>query len=295
MSVREPGLFTKEDMKLSIYVDDSAISGPGLDRIQKEMEAILKKFPGKIVPPRMEGDVEVRDWLGAVVRYNRGKRQLSITMEPAIDKLLKQFNMADCKSVATPCVVSNDLSAGKPNTHFPIRQAVGSLLYIATVCRCDISYAVQRVARCVSNCTEAVIKAVKRILAYLKGTRLVGLEYTPEIERNFYSVYSEIAKKAGKEVGPAVSFSDADFAGCSVSLRSTSGSIMYYKGTPIVWSSRRQSIRAKSTCEAEYVACYDTIRIVQSQGWLDYVLEEGEFPLVFVDNKSALDICRRAV
>jgi len=296
MNPREPGIFRKDGMILSIYVDDSLLAGKDKQKVIAERDKILSWFPGKVIPPVLCGDVEVRDLLGATLRYNRDRRWCKISMEDAVDRLLKKFNMADCKSVATPCMHDNDLSQGKEVTTFPIRQLVGGLLYVAVITRPDISFAVQRVARCVTKCTDAVVKACKRILAYLKGTKDLGVEYSPENEENFRRIYSEIASRGGHgELPSTVAFTDSDFAGCAVTLRSTSGSILYYRGCPVVWSARQQGIRATSTCEAEYVACYDCIRIIEGQGFLDYVLKEGEFPLVFIDNMSALDMSRSSI
>ena len=84
--------------------------------------------------------------------------------------------------------------------------------------------------------------------------------------------------------------------GCTVSMKSTSGSIVYYKGTPVVWSSKRQSITATSTCESEYWALYDTVKLCLQQGWLDWYLEQGrQLPLVFGDNQSSLALSRSSV
>ena len=146
------------------------------------------------------------------------------------------------------------------------------------------------------ECTDATVQAAKRILRYLKGTKNVGLEYSPEIEKNFRKTYLKIAKDANKNLPDTVAFSDSDFAGDSVSLYSTSGSILYHRGTPICWSSKRQAVRAGSTCEAEYVALYDTIRLTQSQGFLDWFLHEGvEIPLIFGDSESSLALSRSSV
>ena len=83
-----------------------------------------------------------------------------------------------------------------------------------------------------------------------------------------------------------MAFSDSDFAGCTQTFRSTSGSVMYFRGTPIVWSAKRQALVTSSTCESEYVAMFDTIKIVQSQGFSDWFGDK--IPLIFVDNSSAL-------
>jgi len=97
---------------------------------------------------------------------------------------------------------------------------------------------------------------------------------------------------AETRLGDFAAFSDADFAGCTVSLKSTSGSILYYRGVPLVWKSQRQSIRSLSTCEAEFVALFDTIKLTQSQGFLDWLSEEDEsrLPVHFCDNQAALAV-----
>jgi len=296
MCDREPGLFRKNSMILSVYVDDSMICGPDEAECKTAMKRILEHFTGKVVPPQYEGDVEVRDVLGATVRYDRKKRWLRISMGDAIEKVLKKFNMHDCRAVSTPCERSI-LKEGAPNETFPIRQLVGSLQYIATTCRCDIVFAVQRVARQMTQCTENVVIAAKRVLKYLKGAKDIGLEYSPAIEADFQEVYSKIAAEEGKSLGNTVCFADADFAGCSVTLRSTSGNILYHRGVPIVWASKRQTVKATSTCESEYMALYDMIKLTQSQGYLDWFLggDGGKLPLTFTDNKSALDLSKSSV
>jgi hypothetical protein len=300
--VREPGMFRKTDkdgneMLLSIYVDDSFIAGANEANIKYEMDTILEKFPGKVIPPEIEPDgTHVMDIIGMTVRYHRESKTMTMCMDKAIQKLLKKFNMENCRSVATPVMPSMEATEGKENLTFPLRAMVGGLLYVAVMARPDISYAVQRVARCVCSPTENAIKCGKRILAYLKGTMSQGIHYSPVNERNFRSVYTKICREAGKELPDTVAFGDADFAGCSVTLRSTSGSILYHRGTPICWSAKRQTIRATSTCEAEYCALYDTIKLSLSQGFLDWYGMTGEkIPLTFCDNKSALSVSKSTI
>jgi hypothetical protein len=51
-----------------------------------------------------------------------------------------------------------------------------------------------------------------------------------------------------------VGFSDADFAGCEIDRKSTSGTCHFLGSSLICWSSRKQSSVAQSTIEVEYVA-----------------------------------------
>lgn len=83
--------------------------------------------------------------------------------------------------------------------------------------------------------------------------------------------------------------------GACATYKSTSGSITYYRGTPIFWSAKLQSLTATSTCEAETLAMFDAAMIVESQGFLDEILDSADdhfsaIPLLFCDNKSAIAV-----
>ena len=60
----------------------------------------------------------------------------------------------------------------------PYREAVGSLIYLATKTRPDLSHAVQQVAQFCENPGLTHWHAAKRIFAYLRGTENFGLEFS---------------------------------------------------------------------------------------------------------------------
>jgi hypothetical protein len=66
---------------------------------------------------------------------------------------------------------------------------------------------------------------------------------------------------------------------------------MYFRGFPIVWKNSKQTLRAMSTAEAEYVAASDALVVQDTLGFLDFLTDPGEIPL-FVDNKSAIAIAQ---
>ncbi|XP_043475030.1 secreted RxLR effector protein 161-like [Leptopilina heterotoma] len=132
--------------------------------------------------------------------------------------------------------------------NIPYREAVGSLLYLASATRPDIAFTVNVLSRHQINPTENEWDMVKRVFKYLKGTKSLGLKYL------------------GRQNG-LLAYSDASFADCKSSV-STCGFIIKLFGDTIAWRVTKQSYVALSTCEAEYVAmsqaCQELIAINKS-------------------------------
>ena len=58
-----------------------------------------------------------------------------------------------------------------------------------------------------------------------------------------------------------IRYSNADFSGCVDSRKSTSRYIFMMAGAAVAWKSTKQSLVASSIMEAEFVACYEVIKI----------------------------------
>jgi hypothetical protein len=115
------------------------------------------------------------------------------------------------------------------------RSMISSLLYLCAS-RLDIMLSVCMCAGFQAAPKECHLRAVKRIMRYLVLTPYLGLWYP---------------KGAHFELND---YSDADYAGCKVDRKSTSGTCQFL-GRPLVcWFSKKQNSIALSTVEAEYVA-----------------------------------------
>ena len=57
-------------------------------------------------------------------------------------------------------------------------QIIGSLMYLASATRPDISFAVCKLSRFVSNPGDDHWRALERVMRYLKGTMSYGIRYT---------------------------------------------------------------------------------------------------------------------
>ena len=309
-SKTRPGKF----LKVSVYVDDNLITGPDKEEIANELNSIFGLFPGQIIDMKETVDEAGAKWLsldflGADVHYSSDARSMRVDMSTYIAKQMKRFNF----NLTSPVYSPNYDEARVAKTEgvetypdFPSRSVVGALQWVTTVARPDVTVPVNTLAKYVANTpTKSFTKAAKKIFKYLATTPQIGVSYSPDAENKFNKIYSELLPK-NKPIPPINLFSDASFANCLKTMRSTSGSIIYYRGTPIAWKTQRQGVRAYSTAESEYIASSDTIALSETSDFLDFyrpipsrVLEEsfgltpeGDDAILWVDNQSAITISK---
>jgi len=115
----------------------------------------------------------------------------------------------------------------------PFREAIGALLYVALGTRPDISYCFNVLSRFCSNPKLSHYNGIKRIFRYFNHTKSL---------RSRYNQAPDLQLEA---------FSDAEWAGCLETRRTTNGIVLLLNNAPVVWRSVRQTITATSTCEAE--------------------------------------------
>jgi hypothetical protein len=91
-------------------------------------------------------------------------------------------------------------------------------------------------------------------------------------------------------------FSDADFAGCRLGRKSTSGTCQFLGSSLVSWSSRKQSSVAQSTIEAEYVSAASCFSQVL---WISYTMsdfgEEYTHVPLQCDSTSATSVAKNPV
>jgi hypothetical protein len=119
---------------------------------------------------------------------------------------------------------------------------------------------------------EPHLAALKRILRYIRGTLHLGLRLRPSTQDDL------------------VVYSDADWAGCPDTRKSTSGYAVFLGDNLVSWSSKRQNTVSRSGAEAEYRAVANG---VAEASWLRQLLHELHVPLrratlVYCDNISAV-------
>nr|GEU81978.1 uncharacterized mitochondrial protein AtMg00810-like [Tanacetum cinerariifolium] len=183
--------------------------------------------------------------------------------------------MKNCDTVSTRMVEQAKLKldlVGKPVDHTDYRSMIGSLMYV-TSSRPNIMFATCMCARYQANSNEHHVSAVKRIFHYLKWTINLGLWYLKDSGFNL------------------TAYSDAEYAGCHLDRKSTSGSVQFLGDKLVCWSFKKQNCLSISTAESEYVTVSgycDQVLWMRTQ-LTDYGFFYDKVP-IYCDSKSAIAI-----
>lgn len=147
----------------------------------------------------------------------------SIVRTVFIDEIVERFHVfsASFSPAAANCRLEGK-GESEGQGDWPYREAVGSLMWVSVMSRPDIANSVREVARYSHNPSRSHWNAVRRILKYLKHTRLKGITY-----------------KKGEGLNLKV-YADSDFARREEDRRSVSGVAVMCAGAAVSWFSRTQ-------------------------------------------------------
>jgi hypothetical protein len=259
---------------LLLYVDDMILSASSQELLQHIVRTLQSAFAVKDMGP-------VSYFLGIDVQRNREGFLLSQSSY-ALD-VLDRAGMSNCKPVATPAETSSKASSsdGVPLSKTDAswyRSMAGALQYL-TLTRPDIAYAVQQASLHMHAPTVAHSALLKRILRYIKGTSSLGLQLLASSSPTI------------------TAYTDADWAGCPGTRRSTSGFAVFLGGSLVSWSSKRQTTVSRSSAEAEYRRVANA---VFECTWLRQLLRElycnaTQATIAYCDNVSSVYMSRNPV
>ncbi|RVW76038.1 Retrovirus-related Pol polyprotein from transposon TNT 1-94 [Vitis vinifera] len=221
--------------------------------------------------------------LSIKILRDRANGVLKLSQRAYIERILKRFNMHNCKSTKALIVKGDKFSKAQcPQNDdereemktIPYSSVVGSLMYAQVCTRPDIAFVVGMLGRYLSNPRSQHWKAAKKVLRYLQGTKDLMLTY----QRT--------------SLLDVVGFCDADFASCIDDKKSTTGYIFMMARGAVSWKSVKQTLTASSTMEAKYVACYEACchamwmrNFISALGVVDSISR----PLkLFCDNSAAV-------
>ena len=238
---------------LELYKKDFEITGGGLMETFLGMEV---EQPGKVI--RLHLDSYIQEVLTEYKDYiKKALRPKKVPMSPGL-----VLNNEDCP--ITP----------DPRKQKYYRSFIAKLQFAASWIRFDTSFTVSTLARFCASAGPSHWAALHHLMEYLEGFPSFKLTYRrrPAVD------------------GGLSGFADSDW-GNSSSRRSTSGNLILYNRSPVLWRSKMQKTTALSTAEAEY---YSASTAATEVIYLRHLLENMGFAQttptpVFEDNTACIE------
>lgn len=261
---------------LVLYVDDILIAANDMGMLRDVKKYLSSNF-------EMKDMGEASYVIGIEIIRDRSQGLLSLSQKGYINKVLKRYGMDKCSIGKAPIQKGDQFSKmqcpkneleRKEMERIPYASVVGSLNYVQTCTRPDISFAVGMLGRYQSNPGMDHWKAAKKVLRYLQGTKEYMLSYR---------------RSDNIEI---IGYSDSDYAGCVDSRKSMFGYLFLLAGGAVSWKCGKQSVIATSTMEAEFVACFEATvhalwlrNLISGLGIVDSITK----PLrIYCDNSAAV-------
>ena len=138
-----------------------------------------------------------------------------MSQEAHVESLTKRFDVQSISGIpASPGADLGPKQDDESGGDWPVREAVGSLVWLSTMTRPDITNAVRAVARYAHELSERLWQVIMKILLYLNGTKSLDITY--------YVRGSGLSLKV---------YADADYANKDNDRRSVSGIAKTLGGT----------------------------------------------------------------
>nr|GEW97587.1 uncharacterized mitochondrial protein AtMg00810-like [Tanacetum cinerariifolium] len=183
---------------VQVYVDDIIFGSTHPRYAQLFSDLMKSRFEMSMMG-------EMTFFLG--LQVNQSPYGIFINQSKYVLEILKKYGMESCDPVGTPMEIKDKLDQDHNGTLVDATKyhsMIGALMYL-TSSRLDIVHATCLCARYQAKPTEKHLKEVKMIFRYLRGTINTSLWYS---------------KDSGFEL---TGFSDADYAGCKDTFKSTFG------------------------------------------------------------------------
>jgi len=242
-----PCLWKSDKLIVFFYVDDIVILA------RPAHMATLDDFERRLLRRyeiRPLGDLST--FCGIQTHRDRSTGSIWLSQQAYIDKLATKYPAPKplTRPPATPLPLEELLPSDQPSNDANIHryaQLVGSIGYVATATRPDVSKAHSKLAEFLTNPSQQHINAAYQALEYLYSTKDRALHYDA-------SISTDTAHIEDYEEPDFFGATDASYADHKATRKSSQGYIFFLFGGPIDWKATLQRCVTKSTTEAELVA-----------------------------------------
>lgn len=260
-------LYYKEDMMMTLYVDDCLWIGK---------RAAIKDEINRMKNLYNLSEPETRDYIGLDITMEN--EVCTLSQAAYIDKILEEAKLIDAKTVTTPFDPAVKLRKPETDGKDPSYQTLLGMIMWVKKTRPDIAYALQELSKYSSCNGPEHMKALRHLIKYLKGSRNRGMKIRASGSEYMIRVYV-----------------DASYATDEDNRRSVSCISVFLGPTLIHFESKQQSIVAQSSCEAELIAINGGATYVQyyRQLLLDMGVPQDTPSRLYTDNQAAIALCKR--
>jgi hypothetical protein len=275
-SPHDNALYIGKDIIGIGHVDDLRVFGKP-DVIEQFVKNLKDRHEITIHIPQ-EGKEDI--YLGNKWEFSKAAKRCKISRTKYIEENLEKYGLKDAKPMNTPMDSGTELLDHDVDEKDPAyQQMIGSLLFVSRI-RPDISFAMSQLTRHNHRNGKVHMQNAKRVWRYLKSTKqnafnLRGADKIEDLE--------------------LVVWSDASFAPSNDPKRKgTSGTVITLGKTLIGWSSKKQSIAALSSHEAEMIALmYSVQQALATRNMLEDLGVCIKKIRVFSDNQSVIEDIKR--
>ncbi|KAF5466678.1 hypothetical protein F2P56_016584 [Juglans regia] len=255
-----------------VYVDDILVVGNDLSQVIYFKSVIFTHFKTKDLGP-------LKYFIGLEVA--RSPSSIFLNQRKYALDILADSGLFGSRPVSFPMEQNLKLSdtdgdlLPDPGSY---RRLVGRLTYLI-ITRPDIVFTVNILSQFMHAPRLPHMTAVTRILRYIKGTPGQGI---------FFSSSNDLHVRA---------YTDSDWASCPTTCCSTTGFFITLGSSPISWRTKKQTMVARSSTEAEYRSmAVTTCELVWLQQLFhDLSISHTDPMILYCDNQSAIHIAQNPV
>ena len=260
-------LYVKGSFLLILYVDDVLYCAETVAEVHEFERMIKERFSVTIEP-------EVKKFLGFEI--SEVADGIILKQESYVQKLIETFGLETARPASVPMQPGLDLETNNgpklPDSRL-YQALLGALLYINLQTRPDLCYSVNVLSRHAKEPTTTHLRLLKHVVRYLKGSSALGLRF-----KRSNDVRLELFVDSSWANGP--------------NRKSMFGFLVMLNDVPVSFRTKRQSIVALSTTEAEYIGLCEGIKeLMFVWNMLKFLGVQVKEPLVvYNDNQGAINI-----
>eukprot|EP00903_Cladosiphon_okamuranus_P011519 g10846.t1 len=212
---------------------------------------------------------------GCAIKRDAKLGTTTLSQTSYIESMMDRLNITTTATIPTPhgADLGSKEDEDSHEVDLSLREAVVCMMWSATFTRPDLAAALNKVQKWTNAPNDKVSKAALQILAYLNGTRELGVTFT---------------QGSGLDLEVYV---DASYADEDADRRSTTGLAVTIGGTVVDHACKTQRVVALSTSEEEYIAAGEGVKeALFVRAVLSFVAPEtsGAKIKVLEDNQGAI-------